>query len=92
MVSYHFKGSVLKPLTETIILEFHLELHIRQKFVSQTGMDKKVDWNSKLCQPPELNISFIWGFSSTESYAKQTTKEYILQNFTFYYNQGPLLI
>jgi len=43
MVSYHFKGSVLKPLTETIILEFHLELHIRQKFVSQTGMDKKVD-------------------------------------------------
>jgi len=92
MVSYHFKGSELEPLIVTIILEFHVELHIRQKFVSQTGTNEKVDCNSKLCQPSELKISFIWEFSSTESYVKQTTKEYILQNLMFYYNQGPILI
>jgi hypothetical protein len=31
--SYHFKGSVLEPQSVTIILEFHVELQIRQKFV-----------------------------------------------------------
>jgi len=31
--THHFKGSVLEPLSVTIILEFHVELQIRQKFV-----------------------------------------------------------
>jgi hypothetical protein len=40
MIFYHFKGSVLTSKSPAIELKFDTELHIGQKFVSQTETDQ----------------------------------------------------
>jgi hypothetical protein len=40
MVFYHFKGSMLTSKIPTVELKFDVELHIAQKFLSQTETDR----------------------------------------------------